>query len=296
MAETSATDVSRNTPPSGDPAVEAAEPAALFTDVLCAIDGSPGGFAAVEQAARLTGPEGHITLLLVTSFRSAGATRSPEIGPLLAKEILDRAVAIAERASVRTTVEVDPAAPPAEVILEWAAEHDLLAMGAPSTPWPAGMFAGGPTASAVDALRTPLLAARPLSSEGTWGDGAILVASDGLDGSEQLVELAARLGNAQDADVHLLHAATLRSRGRHERIAEQGRALELALSGSSSVRIESGSARTAIAEVARDVQAHLIVMSSRRRHGPRAIGSVSRHTVHKADSSVLLVPPDHLHA
>jgi nucleotide-binding universal stress UspA family protein len=294
MAETTATDVSSDAIRSGDRATGTAEAAPLFTDVLCAIDGSPGGFAAVEQAARLTGPGGRITLLLVTSFRSAGASRSPEIGPLRAKEILDRAGAIAEQASVRTTIEVDPAAPPAEVILEWAAEHDLLAMGAPSTPWPAGIFAGGPTASAVDTLRTPLLAARPLSSDGTWGEGAILVASDGLDGSEQLVELAARLGKAQDADVHLLHATTLRSHKRRERIAEQGRTLELALGGSSSVRIESGSARAAIAQAAHDVQAHLIVMSSRRLHGPRAIGSVSRHTVHKAESSVLLIPPSHL--
>jgi nucleotide-binding universal stress UspA family protein len=294
MAETSATDVSRKATQSAAPADGDAETAALFTDALCAIDGSPGGFAAVEQAARLTGPGGHITLLVVTSFRSAGASRSPEIGPLRAKEILDRAEAIAEQASVRTTIEVDPAAPPAEVILEWAGEHDLLAMGAPSTPWPAGLFAGGPTASAVDALRTPLLAARPPASEQTWGEGAILVASDGLDGSEQLVELAARLGKAQAAAVHLLHATTLRSHRRRERIAEQGRVLEQALGGASSVRIESGSARAAIAQAARDVQAHLIVMSSRRLHGPRAIGSVSRHTVHKADSSVLLIPPNHL--
>src|SRR5665811_1285314 len=102
------------------------------------------------------------------------------------------------------TIEVVPVAPPAEVILEWAAEHDLLAMGAPSTPWPAGMFAGGPTASAVSALHTPLLAARPLPGADTWGEGPILVASDGLEGSDRLVELGAQLGRAQDVDVHLL--------------------------------------------------------------------------------------------
>lgn len=280
----------------GEAPVEFAETPALYTNVLCAVDGSPGGFSAVEQAARLTGPGGHITLLAVTSFRSAGASRSPAIGPLRAKEILDGAQQIAEDASVRTTVEVDPAAPPAEVILDWASDYDLLAMGAPTTPWPAAMFAGGPTAGAVSALFTPLLAARPLSGTDTWGGGPILVASDGLDGSDRLVELAARLGRAQDADVHLLHAASHRSHRRSDRIAEQGRALERALGASSSVRIESGSARVAIAEAARDVNAHLIVMSSRRLHGARAIGSVSRRIVHKADSSVLLVPPDHLRA
>jgi nucleotide-binding universal stress UspA family protein len=196
----------------------------LFTDVLCAVDGSPGGYAAVEQAAHLSGPGGHITLLAVTSFRSAGASRSPAIGPLRVKEILDRACQIAEDAGVRSTVEVDPAAPPAEVILEWAAEHDMLAMGAPTTAWPAEMFGGGPTASAVSALDTPLLAARPLPGDAPWG-GPIVVASDGLDGSDRLVELATELGREQAVDVHLLHAAGRMSRRRSERIAAQGQAL-----------------------------------------------------------------------
>ena len=116
----------------------------------------------------------------------------------------------------------------------------------------------------------------------------------GSKGSDRLVELAAQLGREQDADVHLLHASSHHSHRRSDRIAEQGRALERAFGASSGVRIASGSARVAIAEAAREIQAHLIVMSSRRLHGPRAIGSVSRRIVHKADSSVLLVPPDQL--
>jgi nucleotide-binding universal stress UspA family protein len=261
----------------------------LFNDVLCAVDGSPGGYSAVEQAAQLTGPDGQITLLAVTSFRSAGKSRSPAIAPLRAKEILDRATQIADDVGVRTTVEVDPAAPPAEVILEWAAEHDLLAMGAPTTPWPVAMFGGGPTASAVSTLDTPLLAARP--QPGGAG-GPIVVASDGLDGSDRLVEWAAELARAQQVELRLFHVEGRVSRRRKDRIAAQGEALERALGESSSVRIESGAARSVIAEGARDAQARLIVMGSRRLHGPRAVGSVSRHVVHRAESSVLLIPPE----
>lgn len=269
---------------------------AVFTDVLCAVDGSPGGYAAVEQAAALTGPDGHMTLLAVTSFRSAGAARSPAIGPLRMKEILDRAVQITEDACVSTSVEVDPASPPAEVIIEWAAEHDLLAMGAPTTPWPAGMFGGGPTAAAVGSLVTPLLAARSFPSAADASRGPILVASDGLEGSGQLVEFAARLGRSRGASVQLVHAGAHRSRKRRERIAEQTRALERAFGGSSNATISSGSARTVIADTARALDAHLVVMSSRRLHGPIAIGSVSRHVVHKAACSVLLVPHERLQA
>jgi nucleotide-binding universal stress UspA family protein len=261
----------------------------LFNDVLCAVDGSPGGYSAVEQAAQLAGPDGQITLLAVTSFRSAGASRSPAIGPLRAKEIIDRAMQIADDVGVPTTVAVDPAAPPAEVILEWAAEHDLLAMGAPTTPWPAALFGGGPTASAVATLDTPLLAARPLPA-GTAGP--IVVASDGLPGSDRLVEWAAELARAQQAELHLLHAEGRVSHRRRHRIASQRETLERSLGDSSSFRIEAGAARSVIAEGARDAQARLIVMGSRRLHGPRAIGSVSRRVVHHAESSVLLIPPD----
>ena len=268
---------------------------AVFTDILCAVDGSPGGYAAVEQAAALTGPDGHMTLLAVTSFRSAGAARSPAIAPVRMKEILDRAVQITEDACVSTSVEVDPAAPPAEVILEWAAEHDLLAMGAPTTPWPAGLFGGGPTAAAVGSLVTPLLAARSFPSADA-SRGPILVASDGLEGSDQLVEFAARLARSRGASVQLVHAGGHRSRKRRDRIAEQTRALERAFGDSSNAMIESGSARTVIADTARALDAHLVVMSSRRLHGPIAIGSVSRHVVHKAGCSVLLVPHEHLQA
>lgn len=268
---------------------------AVFTDILCAVDGSPGGYAAVEQAAALTGPDGHVTLLAVTSFRSAGAARSPAIAPVRMKEILDRAVQITEDACVSTSVEVDPAAPPAEVILEWAAEHDLLAMGAPTTPWPAGLFGGGPTAAAVGSLVTPLLAARSFPSADA-SRGPILVASDGLEGSDQLVEFAARLARSRGVSVQLVHAGGHRSRKRRDRIAEQTRALEGAFGDSSNATIESGSARTVIADTARALDAHLVVMSSRRLHGPIAIGSVSRHVVHKAGCSVLLVPHEHLQA
>src|SRR5271167_2155212 len=106
---------------------------AAFEDVLCAIDGTPESLAAVEQAAVLAGPNGHLTLLAVTSYKSSGAYRSPAIGPTRAKRMLDSAVRIAEEAEVPATVEVDPATPPSQVVLDWADGRDLLAMGAPAT-------------------------------------------------------------------------------------------------------------------------------------------------------------------
>lgn len=278
-------------PETAQPTAGAPEAAPMFARALCAVDGTQGSFDAVEQAAALVGPGGHLTLLLVTSFRSEGEHRSPAIGPTQAKRILDQAAAIANDAGVLTDVEVDPAAPPAHVIVDWAAEHDLLAMGAPTTPWFGGMFTGGATVAALGSLPAPLLVGRPVP-----GEHHILVASDGLDGSDQLVELAGRLARAQGSATTLLHAVGHESGVIRQRIDEQLGKLQAAAGATSDVLFEAGSPRTVILETAQAAGASLVVMSSRRLEGLRTIGSVSRRVVHKAHCSVLLVPPEYLQA
>src|SRR5947209_20122653 len=72
-----------------------------------------------NRRPRSPGRDGRLTLLAVTSFRAAGAIRSPALGPARVSEILDRAGQIAREAEVRYSGEVDPATPPAEVVSEW---------------------------------------------------------------------------------------------------------------------------------------------------------------------------------
>jgi nucleotide-binding universal stress UspA family protein len=267
-----------------------------FADVLCAIDGTPESLAAVGQAASLAGPNAILTLLAVTSFRFDGDHRSPEIGPIDAKQMLDAALGIARQARVPSTVQVDPAAPPSRVILDWAVGRDLLAMGAPSTSCFGGMFTGGVAVSAEGSFSTPLLLAHSFTDESN-STPRILVASDGLEGSDELVAFAGQLARAQGAEVILVHA--LGHEGvphRHharERVEQQMRGLKLAVEGASE-RLETGSPRTVILETVRDAGAWLVVMSSRRLHGLRAVGSVSRHVVHGGECSVLLIPPERL--
>ena len=268
--------------------------AALFGNVLCAVDGKPGGFVAVEQAAALAGPQGHLTLLVVTSFRSEGEYRSPAIGPAEATRILERATRIAHEAGVPSTVEADPATPPAQVILDWSARHDLLALGAPATSWLGGMFIASVGDTALGSFTTPLLVTRATPAEGHVSD-RVLVASDGREGSDQLVELGRRLARARNADMTLLHATGHESHARRERVEEQGRRLELASPGTSEVRVERGHAHDVIAATAESVGASLVVMGSRRLDGLRAIGSVSRRVVHEAHCSVLILSPEYLH-
>jgi len=272
----------------------AASPGPVFESVLCAVDGTRGSSAAVKQAAILAGPDGHLTLLAVTALTGSGAYRSAAISPARAKRLLDDAAGIAEAAGVPSTLVLDPASPPAQVILDQAAQHDLLAMGAPVTSWLGGMLIGGVAVTALGSFTTPLLAARSIPAELDF-PVSIVVASDGLEGSDHLVDLAARLAHARGAHVTLVHALEVESRAQPHRIDEQARRLELAVDGSSEVRVQAGGARGVIVEAAKGAKASLVVMGSRRLDGLRALGSVSRRVVHEAPCSVLLVPPEHLH-
>src|SRR5437870_7092885 len=177
----------------------------IFANILCAISGREGSFAAVEQAAALAGTQGHLTFLAVTSFRSGGAHRGPAIGPVRVAGILERAEAIAREAGVPYTSEVDPGTPPARVILDWSVRYDLLAIGAPASSWPAKLLSVGVGDTALGGFSAALLVARPLEVERRIGD-RIVVASDGLEASHALIDLAARLAHAPSSNVTLVHA------------------------------------------------------------------------------------------
>src|ERR1035441_9784243 len=92
----------RNRAPSAHQEKDADAPT-LFGDVLCAVDGHEESLEAVEQAASLTGPDGRVTLLTVTSYRSPG-DRGAAIGPQRAKEILRSEEHTSELQSLRHLV------------------------------------------------------------------------------------------------------------------------------------------------------------------------------------------------
>jgi nucleotide-binding universal stress UspA family protein len=262
-----------------------------FSDILCAVDGTRKSFAAVEQAATLAGPQGHLTLLAVTAVTGAGAYRTAAISPPRAEQMLERARKIAERHQVASEVLVDPRGPAPEVVLEHAIEHDLLALGAPAASWLAGKLTDGVTAAAIKELKTPLLACRRLTPGEQRFAERILVASDGLEGSDQLIELAGHLARECDGSVVLLHVTGVESRVAFHTIESQTRRLGDLIKDSSDVRVEVGDAAEAIVLAADEADASLILMGSRRLKGLRAIGSVSRRVVREAHCSVLLLPP-----
>ncbi len=261
----------------------------MFTEALCAVDGGEGSFAAVEQAAKLVGPGGSLTVLIVTKLRT-GIGQMPVES---ATEMVDRANMLADQAGVSCRIEVDPAGPVHEIVADWASVHDLLAIGAPPKLLLAGMLFSGVTDTAIRSLSTPLLIARPVRAAARFGE-RMLVASDGLGGSDELVAFASRVAGEGRSALTLIHALGRHSIARRSRIDAQAQSIQPeGIDGDPAV-IESGSADDTIIAACTRLGASLVVMSSRRRSGLSVLGSVSRRVVHHGDCSVLLVPPDWL--
>jgi nucleotide-binding universal stress UspA family protein len=174
-----------------------------------------------------------------------------------------------------------------------------LALGAPASSWPAKLLSVGVGDKALGGFTTALLVARPLAADRRFGD-RIVVASDGLESSQALIELAAKLAHAQESRVTLVHALGRESPIKRGRVPEQERALQeqeqtLArsrASGTSELRVEQGRAAKVLVSAANAADASLVIMGSRRLDGLRAMGSVSRRVAHQAHCSVLLVPPE----
>jgi nucleotide-binding universal stress UspA family protein len=283
------------------PAIEGAAAAPVFSDILCAIDGRDADLGAAEQAVALAGTNGRVTSLLVTSHRGAGgAHRGPAIGPAQATEILDRVGGIAREAGVAYTPEVDPGSPPARVILDWSARYELTALGAPASSWPARLLSVGVGDKSIGGFSNALLVARPLDQGQRFGE-RIVVASDGLETSDALVDFAGRLAHGESSNVTLVHALgrdpIKRSRAgeRESAVQNQEQTLSRARAGGTTeLLIKPGRAASVIVSAAAAAGASLVVMGSRRLDGLRAMGSVSRRVAHQARCSVLLVPPERL--
>jgi len=152
------------------------------------------------------------------------------------------------------------------------------------------MLTGGLATTALSQFTTPMLFARR-SFTGSLRGRQILVASDGGEGSAQIVDLAGRLGQSEGAQVTLVNALGAGSKMNPWAIQAQARALQLALPDAAEPCIEPGKARDVILDAAKRTEAALVVIGSRRLHGLHAFGSVGRRVVHDAQCSVLVIPP-----
>lgn len=267
----------------------------LFSDVLCAVDGTRSSLTAVQQAVSLVGGDGCVTLLAVSATSGSGRYRQAAIDPARVSRVLDLAARVAKESGVQCTRLFDTGGPPSKVILERSAGHDLLAMGAPTMSWLGSLFTGGVTESVLRAFAIPVLLARPAPEEQPFGR-RVLVASDAGEGSDRLLEIGASIALNLGGGVMLVHAVGAETDARPREVQRQVHALEAMVDEACEVHVEPGAAHETIVRVALSGQASLIVMGSRRLEGMRVVGSVSERVIHRAPCSVLVVPPEQLAA
>jgi nucleotide-binding universal stress UspA family protein len=254
---------------------------ALFTDVLCGIDGSRTSFRAVARACELVGPDARVTILVCTGPGAWVGSR--------AQRVLTRAAEIARKAGVQAEELIDPEGPPVERVLKRAASHPLLALGAPMVSRAAGLWIGGVTLEAVHHLPSSLLIAR----EPPLGAGEQIVLA--LDGSEEapgLIKIAAHAARRLQRGVVVVHAVGVESRSQPHHLEAERRRLAEVHGVAPEVVVKAENPTDAILAVARERQTSLIVMGSRRIGGARALGSVSERVAHRARCSVLIIRPE----
>jgi nucleotide-binding universal stress UspA family protein len=147
----------------------------------------------------------------------------------------------------------------------------------------AHILVGGAATTAAHALPASLLIARRAPAHDRFGEH-IMVASDGLERSDDLVDFAAGLAQEHDSSLTLLHVIHGESSHHPTRIAAQVRRVTGALGERARVRIEPGRASGLIVKTAAAERCSLIIVSSRRVGGIRALGSVSERESRRRES------------
>jgi nucleotide-binding universal stress UspA family protein len=152
---------------------------AIFSRVICGVDGSPESLTAVRQAARLLDADGSLALIAVARLARAAqagmaAVHAAELLQQGAEEALAAAQSEAPSASTKV-VNGDPRA----VLLREAESATLLALGSHGRRRAAGILLGTVAATMLQQARCSLLVARPARDAETWPQSVVV----GVDGS-----------------------------------------------------------------------------------------------------------------
>ena len=257
-------------------------PEPAFGSVLCGVNGSRASVEAARQAAVIAGTTGELTLLAVAHERGGVFNR------LHAREMLERTrhalpdAAPAPR--LRTVSDEDTAGG----LLAAAAEHDLLVVGGREHSRTLGILLGSIATAAVHRASVPVLVARPAPGAAPFPQ-EILLATDGTPEADAATGVAVRLATRHVARVAIAACGTAAIARHH--VAEVVTTIQVATGVEPVVLGEPGSVPEAIVAAADVVGASVIVIGSRGRTGPAAVGSVSERVAHRAPCSVLVVRP-----
>jgi len=267
---------------------------AILADIVCGVDGSRVAYEAVRQAAWLAGPAGRLTLLTVTAVQGSGNYRTAAVAPARAERALASARRLAVSLGVEADTAIDERGPVTDVLLEHAAAHGLLAIGPPPMPRVAHLLVGGTATSAAHLLPASVLVARRPPARARFADH-IVVSSDALERSSELVGFATTLARLHGSSLTLLHSLDGASSRHPTRLAAQVAYVTQALGEKARVKIEPRHVHDLIVETATIERCSLLIVGSRRVGGLRSLGSVSERVVHDAPCSVLVIRPEDMH-
>ena len=258
---------------------------AAFARVLCGIDASRSSPEVARQAVALAEPGGEITFLSVTYTAGIGLTRGSVLSEGRAQSALDAALEITKCREVTATTATVASEHPARVLLDAAADYDLLALAGHRFSRMGGVMLGSTSSEAVHRAPVPVLVARAPRDAGAF-PGRVLIATDGSRSAGEAVRIGGRIAAAWDQPALL---AVIEEKGYFRQpIARDAAALIAATGREPVVIVEHGAPYRVIPEIALREDVSLIVLGSRGLGGLRALSSVSERVVHAAHCSVLV--------
>ena len=248
-----------------------------FGSIVCGVDDSAPSLEAARQAALLTDHDAALRYASISSELES---------PQDAHRALRRALDVGVRLGAGPTLVAEHAEDPSGRLLELAGGHDLLVVGIGAHSRAAGIALGSTASIAVHRSPVPVLVARR-PPDGVEFPARILLASDGTPLSDGATELAARIAARHGSSVFIVAARDGEAPFR-QGLAEHAAEIVAATGIEPEVLDEPGPAHRAVARVAREVNAALIVTGSRGLTGVSALRSVSERIAHAAPCSVLV--------
>lgn len=259
-----------------------------FERILCGIDGSRSSYEAARQAAAVAVPGTRVELLSVSCESGYGPNAQAMLSHARAGEALHTAEEIAAKAGVEIVLTHRKGSSPPHVLLEEAAQHDLLVLGSHAVSRSGGIMLGSAVARAVHESQVPVLVARRAPSDAPFPT-RILVGADGPGAPEAAIEISAQLARACGSRVTLLRVGGWHHH-EHTRAVSDAEVDLVEATGVEPVElVVAGHPHRQLVVIGAREKASLIIVGSRGLSGVRALSSTSERVAHEADCSVLVL-------
>jgi nucleotide-binding universal stress UspA family protein len=261
--------------------------APVFPSIVCGVNGSRPSLEAARHAAVLACDGSALTYVAVSWEQGTGASAVATLSHRHAREILHRVDDSARELGLRPSLLYAQADDRARALLDFAAGQDLLVLGISGRSRAGGIMVGSAASTAVHRSTVPVLVARR-PPEGVEFPSRIVLASDGTPASASAAALVAMLAARHASSVAIVSAN--QDEAPHRRgLAQQATQIMEATGTEPLILGAAAPVHRAVADVARDFDAALVVTGSRGLSGVAAVRSVSERIAHAAPCSVLVV-------